>query len=173
MKYIGLMFVSLLVLGGMNSVAMAGDAQEALFAFPDLEQLRQHDVPKVVRVRFSEDIDRKTFSIWLNGKEVSDGVDPLPGEREVSLPFEVGRNEVIFSARRVSRPAAIAEEARFTVRYRPAGDVIVRGGRSVTLTNSPEIMALIEEMIAASRAGDNEKALRLRNELMDMEQQNK
>lgn len=172
MKLIGLIVLLLWALGGMNSTAMADNPHEALFAFPDLVNLRHHDDPKVVRVHFSEDIDRKTFSIWLNGKEVSDGVEPLPGEREVSLPFEVGRNEVVFSARRASRPEAIGEEVRFTVRYRPPHDMVVKGG-SITLQDSPETRALIEEIMEASRAGDIDKVLRLQSELRSIEQRGK
>lgn len=169
MKYIGLMFAFALTLGGTGSVAIADDAQEALFAFPDLERLRHHDAPKVVRVRFSEEIDRRSFRVLLNGKEVTDGVEPLPGEREVSLPFEVGRNEVVFSARRAGRPDAAIEKARFNVRYRPPGDVMVRGG-AISMADTPENRALVEEMMDAARTGDLEKMQRLQNEMRARQQ---
>jgi hypothetical protein len=167
MKYIGLMFASVLALGGMSSVVIAEDAQEALFVFPALEHLRHHDVPKVVRVRFSEDIERRTFRVWLNGEDVTDGIVPLPGEREAGLPFEVGRNKVVFSARRASRPDAAAEEARFTIRYRPPGDTAL-SGETTTLPDSPETWALVEEMMEAGRAGDIEKFLQIKNQLDGM-----
>lgn len=167
MKYIGLMFASVLALGGMSSVVIAEEAQEALFVFPGLEHLRHHDVPKVVRVGFSEEIDRPSFRVLLNGKDVTGGVEPLPGEREVSLPFEVGRNKVVFSARRASRPEAAAEEARFTVRYRPPGDTVVTG-ETTTLPDSPENWALVEEMMEAGRAGDIEKFLQIKSQLDGM-----
>jgi hypothetical protein len=157
------LLMALMGLAGVAATALA--AEDALITFTDEAKLRQHDEAKVVLVRFGEDIDRRSFRALLNGKDVTALVELRPGQQAVALPFTTGPNEVIFKARRATTPQAPLEEARYTVRYRPPGDVMIRARPGVSTPRTPASQALLEQMRAAMEAGDMEKFRRLEAEL--------
>jgi hypothetical protein len=157
------LLMALMGIAGVAATALA--AEDALITFPEQAKLRQHDEAKVVLVRFGEQIERRSFRALLNGKDVTALVELRPGRQAVALPFTTGLNEVVFKARRATTPQAPLEEARYTVRYRPPGDIMIRARPGVSTPSTPASQARLEEMREAMEAGDMERFRRLQAEL--------
>ena len=164
MKIPGLLFLTLSLLVGTPIAGYAADEQEKLFVFHDIEPLREHHAPKVLRVQFSKDVDWHTFRVHLNERDVTGLVETGPGEREVALPFVTGLNQVVFSAQRVGQPHSQYEKERLNIRYRPENNVGV-SATTFSIPYSEGNLGLVEAMMKAMREGDHETAERIRNEL--------
>lgn len=160
-----IMLCALFVAQAALCSAYASDVGNDLFDFPGFNRIREHDAPKELIVVIKKKLDKKSFSVLLNGKKVTSRVDPRPGKKVIALPFIDGLNEVIFTAKEDTQSEIPVKHVQLQIMYRPNGDAAVMQSGGATIDDTPRARALMDEMMKAAHSNNIKRVQEIQLEI--------